>query len=692
MAEITVYSRTPRTAGGFECGGQRITLSGPIKSGGEGMIYAVKYSDGICAKVYHKNKINAELRDKVKAMINNPPGDNLTGEPDSSHSSLISWAISALYDSNLPDAHFLGFTMPLIDTSMFREAHRYYDPDDRIKYMGGTFTWLYLLTAAFNIASVVSAIHLKGHRIGDMSASNILVARTAAVSFIDCDSFQITDAASKKTYYTKVATGDFLPPELMGVNFRTDNIDRYYSDLFALGVMIFRFLMNGFHPYQARGAGVDGLPTIEAKIKQGKFAYEGTFPDVRPPKNAPPYAMISPELRGLFHRCFVTGHSEKEKRPAASEWAAALKNEIANIQKCDRNDNHYFSGGLRKCPWCAVMAANPGRKDPFPAGRMGKGTDAQKTATAKPPAGEREERVRTGVGTGVGTGFGFGAGFGFSKPAKAQPVKTPPATPVSTQTAKPQTTKPKNATPQAVKPQPAKSQQAAPTQQPAKAAPVKTNPPNPPMLSVTPDSVEMKVMRNGDAEFVIKVENKGEGTLIGTLESDCDWLTFRGTGRKDIDFSAAKVFETAAVIDGSKLPDGAGSDAEDAQFPGRITVASNGGRSEIPVKVALAKDPKLETDRRKIIIKDADIASDATVIRSEFTVTNGGDGILTGTVTPNRDWIRAVPETISTADSVTVAVEIDTAKAPNIPLLFGKINVETNGGSAEITVGVTIQK
>ncbi|MBQ3719042.1 MAG: hypothetical protein II893_06610 [Methanomicrobium sp.] len=692
MPEITVYSRTPRTAGGFECGGQRITLSGPIKSGGEGMIYAVKYSDGICAKVYHRNKINAELRDKVKATINNPPGDNLTGETESSHSSLISWAISALYDSNLPDAHFLGFTMPLIDTSMFREAHRYYDPDDRIKYMGGTFTWLYLLTAAFNIASVVSAIHLKGHRIGDMSASNILVARTAAVSFIDCDSFQITDAASKKTYYTKVATGDFLPPELMGVNFRTDNIDRYYSDLFALGVMIFKFLMNGFHPYQARGAGVDGLPTIEAKIKQGKFAYEGTFPDVRPPKNAPPYAMISPELRSLFHRCFVTGHSEKEKRPAASEWAAALKNEIANIQKCDRNDNHYFSGGLKRCPWCAVMAANPGRKDPFPAGRMGKGNDAQKAAVAKPVQGEKEAGR-------IGVGFGFGGGVGFSQPQKAQPAKTSTAAQVTpgTQTAKPQPS--------------------APAQQPVKTAPVKTNPP---ILSVTPDSAEIKVMRDGDAEFVIKVENKGEGTLEGTLRSDSDWLTFtagnsgggslgggssgaagttaantpamtRTSAGKSLDFSAVKIFEAAAVIRGSKLPAGVG--APDAIFTGIISVSSNGGRAEIPVKVAFAKDPKLETDRGKIIIKDADIASNAEkVIRSEFTVKNGGDGILTGTITPNKDWIRAVPDRISTADSITVAVEIDTEKAPNSVLLFGKINIETNGGSAEITVGVTIQK
>ena len=235
---------------------------------------------------------------------------------------------------------------------------------------------------------------------------------------------------------------------------------------------------------------------------------------------------------------------------------------------------------------------------------------------------------------------------------------------------------------------------------------------------MTPDSFEIKVMRDGDAEFVIKVENKGEGTLIGTLRSDSDWLTFTGGNSgggslggssgaagttaanapaktqtyadKSLDFSAARVFEAAAVIRGSKLPAGVGVPA---LFIGSISVSSNGGRAEIPVKVALAKDPKLETDPGKIIIKDVDIASNAEkVIRSEFTVKNGGDGILTGTITPNKDWIRVVPGSISTADSVTVAVEIDTEKAPNSVLLFGKINVETNGGSAEITVGVTIQK
>ncbi len=634
MPDITVYSRTPRSTGGFECGGQRITLTGPIKNGGEGGVYAVKYSEGICAKVYYKEKINAELHNKIKAMIKNPPGENLTGENDSQRSTLISWAISALYDSNLPDAHFIGFTMPLIDTSMFREAHRYYDPDDRIKYLGGTFSWLYLLTAAFNIASVVSAIHQKGHRIGDMSASNILVARTAAVSFIDCDSFQITDAASKKTYYTKVATGDFLPPELMGKNFRTDNIDRYYSDLFALGIIIFKFLMNGFHPYQARGTGVEKLPTIEAKIKQGKFAYEGTFADVKAPKNAPPYAMISPELRKLFHLCFVTGHAEKEKRPSAAEWATALKNEIATIQRCSRNENHYYSGSLKKCPWCAIMAASPERKDPFPPNKVSKEKDAPNITVSK-----------------ITTSKQISGGKVAENTRNPQPVH--PAQP------------------------------AQPAQPPSK---VKT-----PILSITPVSVDTKVMRNGDAEFAIKVENTGDGTLTGTLRSDSEWLIFRANSGKNINFSADRVFETVVRINSSKLP--GKNTIQDALFIGKIFVTSNGGRKEIPVKISFLKDPKLKTDCKKIIIKDADIAlNQDSVIKSGFTVTNEGDGILTGTITSKHKWMRAVPDKISVADSVSVTVEIDTEKAPNNVLLFGKLNVETNGGNTEITVGVTIKK
>ncbi|MDD4127581.1 MAG: protein kinase, partial [Methanomicrobium sp.] len=281
-------------------------------------------------------------------------------------SSSISWPVSSLYESDTNNGNFIGFTMPLVDTSLFNEAHRYYDPEDRLKILGGSFSWLYLLTTAFNISFVVSAIHEKGHRIGDMSASNILVARTAAVSIIDCDSFQIEDKDNKKIYYTKVATGDFLPPELMGRNFRDDNIDRYYSDLFALGVIIFKLLMNGYHPYQARGKKVSEFPTTEQKIKNGFFPYDNNFPDIRPPKNALPYGIISPPLRDLFSRCFVSGHKNKNLRPSALEWAETLRDELSKIRQCKSNSNHWYSAHLDFCPWCRIKNSGADNKDLFP--------------------------------------------------------------------------------------------------------------------------------------------------------------------------------------------------------------------------------------------------------------------------------------------------------------------------------------
>jgi serine/threonine protein kinase len=345
---------------------RKVVLTGPGKTGGEGSIYKVKEEPFLCAKIYHRNKLNPEIKNKIEAMIKNPPGENLAGRSGSLRSSSVSWPVESLYDSCKDDAEFLGFTMPLVDTSLFREAHRYYDPDDRIKYLGGSFSWLYLLTAAFNISYVTAALHEKGHKIGDMSASNILIARTAAISIIDCDSFQIQDKNTKKTYYTKVATGDFLPPELMGRNFRDENIDRYYSDLFGLGVIVFRLLMNGFHPYQARGKKVSGLPTIEQKILAGNYPYGRENADLLPPKNSLPYEIIPQGIRDLFRCCFIEGHGNLHRRPKASEWAEKLKTELSGVKQCKNNPNHWYSGHLQECPWCKMIKDGRLKKDLFP--------------------------------------------------------------------------------------------------------------------------------------------------------------------------------------------------------------------------------------------------------------------------------------------------------------------------------------
>jgi len=111
----------------------------------------------MCAKIY--KSIDKERYEKISVMIKNPPIDptRLTMK----HMS-IAWPISPLYnDKN----EFVGFTMPYLNGDVFKKASIYYSTYDRIRYLEGKFTYRYLAMAAKNIASAISAVHAKGHRI-----------------------------------------------------------------------------------------------------------------------------------------------------------------------------------------------------------------------------------------------------------------------------------------------------------------------------------------------------------------------------------------------------------------------------------------------------------------------------------------------------------------------------------------------
>lgn len=305
----------------YDHNGKKINLIPLNKSGGEGEIYNIMGDKQHCIKIFHPKKRTTELHEKIKVMLANPPE-----ERSKKHVS-ITWPKSIIY--NKPSCEdFIGYSMPFIDTNSFLESHQFYDPEDRIKFSKGNFTWLHLSIAAYNLASSVAAIHKKGHRIGDIRESNIFIGRNALITLIDCDSFQIKDNFSDKVYYTRVGTPEYLPPELLHVNFNTGDYDRYYSDLFGLGILIFRLLMNGVHPYQAKGKLVANAPTTADKIKKGYFPYVNCHKDIAPPNFAPSFDMIPPSIRQLFCKCFVEGHSNPRKRPTAKEWYNSLKVEI----------------------------------------------------------------------------------------------------------------------------------------------------------------------------------------------------------------------------------------------------------------------------------------------------------------------------------------------------------------------------
>jgi serine/threonine protein kinase len=342
----------------FDRRGVRLELIETSAAGGEGRIFQVAGDLSSVGKIFHDQRRTPELERKLQTMVARPPQDPTLGLRK--HRS-IAWPQRILY-ADSGQRSFVGYTMPAVDTEHFRQAHTYYDTSDRLRRFGGSYTWRHLLAAARNLASAVAAIHQTGHRIGDLRDANILVAPNALVTIIDTDSFQITDG-NGRVYPTRVGTGEYLPAELQSIDFRSEVPDRYAADLFALAVLIFKLLMLGAHPCQARGDAVAKLPSTEAKIAAGVFPYQA-FAGSDPPEFAPDFKILPPAIRSLAARAFVSGHRRPSSRPDATEWLAALDLAGPGLKTCRKNRYHMFGSHLRMCPWCRL--APKLKVDPFP--------------------------------------------------------------------------------------------------------------------------------------------------------------------------------------------------------------------------------------------------------------------------------------------------------------------------------------
>ena len=338
--------------------GRTVSFAAEIGKGGEGAIYTSPTDPLECAKIYLK-PISTETHKKLALMVANPP-------PDPTYKlrmhRSICWPTALLYASPAK-AVVNGFLMPKLDLKVFQKALLFIDPQDRTARYGGGFTWKHLVTAATNIASAVAAIHERGYCIGDLNESNILIAPNALISLIDCDSFQVPDHAAGKTYRSPVGKSEYLAPELNGRHL-PDTDRTIATDSFALAVLLFQMLMEGTHPYQAKGRLVENAPSTEAKILLGHFAYVMRGKEIAPPDHAPPYEVLHPEMRKLFERCFTNGHDSPDQRPTAREWYSALRSLDSTFRQCQANPNHLYCDHLRSCPWCDIESRRG--RDPFP--------------------------------------------------------------------------------------------------------------------------------------------------------------------------------------------------------------------------------------------------------------------------------------------------------------------------------------
>ena len=321
--------------------GNTVRLGQKIGGGGEAQIFSVQGQARLVAKIYTKAAPGRYA--KLRAMLAKPPAD-----PTASRGHLsICWPTSLLFGTV---GTAVGFLMPMMDRQRHREVFKLYQPQDRAREAPG-FTWLNLLKAAENIASVVQAIHAFGYVVGDINESNFFVSEQTYVTLVDCDSMQVPDSGT--IYHCTVGKADFTPPELQGRDFSSVNRTPEH-DHFGLAVLVFLLLMEGVHPYSGVWKG-SGDPGIEERIRRGLSPYGGSS-KISPMPAALPFQNLPHSTRELFVRAFGRGHKNPAARPSSREWAVELRRLSQNLKTCRKNAKHLYPAQLRNCMWCERAA------------------------------------------------------------------------------------------------------------------------------------------------------------------------------------------------------------------------------------------------------------------------------------------------------------------------------------------------
>lgn len=348
--------------------GEKFVLDRAINRGGEAQIWTVRQEPHLVAKLYHKP--TAAHQTKLTAMITAP----LTRQ--GAHPA-VAWPLHLLYRQNT----FVGYLMPRAASSL--PLFHYYNPIRR-RRLGLPHAWpRFLHRTASNLAAAVELVHAHDHVIGDLNESNVLVTQAALVTLVDTDSFQIRQRTTplraiswlgtlpaQQIYRCSVGKAEYTPPELQGVDFKA--IDRTPAhDNFALAVLIFYLLMDGFHPFAGvlnSGASV-GRVDLHG-IKHGFFPYQppnrGTQLMVQPPPNAPAITHLHPGLQDAFCRTFVDGHRAPDRRVGAQEWKKLLQEAEDALVTCANDRSHLYTRHLRHCPACKPVAPQPPTVAPTP--------------------------------------------------------------------------------------------------------------------------------------------------------------------------------------------------------------------------------------------------------------------------------------------------------------------------------------
>lgn len=321
---------------------EKILLADMLHKGGAGgKIFAVENKPEMVAKIFHDKNKSRCYRPKLEAMLQNRPHIDPIVYNDRTFVQ-IAWPVAVLEDD---EGFCAGYLMPMIKTADAVSLDHLMQKAVRQK-VGLSESYSNRLYAAYNVVSMVAALHKCGHYIVDLKPANVSVYKeNMLVAVYDCDGFSIK--GEKGRYPAEYVSEEFIYPE--GVSQDPADMGEE-QDKFALAVIIFKLLNNGIHPFSGVLCKQDAEAlTIQERIFQYHYAY-GMWPDTY---QAPhPYSMhtyFDKKTLALFDRAFL----RDQKRPSAKEWQLHLENLFRTLKVCKKNPDHiYFTA--KGCGLCAM--------------------------------------------------------------------------------------------------------------------------------------------------------------------------------------------------------------------------------------------------------------------------------------------------------------------------------------------------
>jgi DNA-binding helix-hairpin-helix protein with protein kinase domain len=308
-----------------------VRLGRELGRGGEGVVHEIS-SDDLVAKIYLRPPPPAKI-EKLRAM---------TRRTTPALERVAAWPVDLLQDHT---RRVRGFLMPRV--SAREDVHQLYSPKSRRRAFVHSDARFLVRTAA-NLARAFATLHDAGHVIGDVNHGNALIGQDGTVVLIDCDSFQVRDAAGR-VFTCDVGVPLFTAPELQGKVFRGLRRSRQHDD-FGLAVLVFHLLFQGRHPYAGRY--VDGEMPIERAIAESRFAYgqRAAARGMTSPPATLPLDAFGGAIADLFERAFADGPDPH--RPPAMEWVAVLTALERALVPCSVSAVHFHVPG--GCCWCAL--------------------------------------------------------------------------------------------------------------------------------------------------------------------------------------------------------------------------------------------------------------------------------------------------------------------------------------------------